>query len=188
MEIIRKDGTRDKIDSKFLENIETQAGVSVQLCYQCQKCFAGCPVAKFMDVPPPRVTRMIQYGLKDRVLESSTIWLCASCETCVTRCPNGIDLPKLMDALKQFAIKEKKSLGQKKISIFHSVFLSNIKNSGKLNEFNMIKSLKMRTGEFFKDLMVGIKLFKKGKLHITSSKIKGTDEIKKIFEESGGNS
>lgn len=188
MKIFREDGTREKMDLEFLKDIETQTGIGVQSCYQCEKCFVGCPVAKFMDIPPNKINRMIQYGLRDRILKSSTIWLCASCETCVTRCPNGIDLPKLMDALKQFAKKEKMSLGQKKISIFHSVFLSNIKNSGKLNEFNMIKSLKIRTGELFKDLMVGIKLFRKGKLSISSPKIKGTDEIKKIFEESGGNS
>lgn len=186
MEIIREDGTREKIDSKFLEDIETQTDVSVQLCYQCQKCFAGCPVAKFMDVPPHRIARMIQYGLKDRVLESSTIWLCASCETCVTRCPNGIDLPELMDALKQLAIKGKKKAAQKKISAFHSIFLSNIEKSGKLHEMSLIRSLKMKTGGLFKDLLVGIKLFSKGKLSLFSSKIKGIDEIKKIFEKSGG--
>lgn len=188
MEIMRKDGRRDTLVPQFLENIETQTGIAVRLCYQCQKCFVGCPVARFMDVPPNRINRMIQYGLKDRVLESSTIWLCASCETCLTRCPNGIDIPKLMDSLKQCALKEKKSIAQKKISIFHKVFLSNIRNSGKLNEFGMIRSLKMRTGDFFKDLVVGMKLLKKGKLHLTSSKIKGTDEVKKMFEKAGGHS
>ncbi len=186
METVRKDGTQDKIEPDFLGEIESRTGVSVRLCFQCQKCFAGCPVGQFMDIPPNRINRMIQYGLKDRILESSTIWLCASCETCLARCPNEIDLPKLMDTLKQLAIKEKKRITQKKISAFHSIFLSNIKKSGKLHEMSLIRSLKMRTGGLFKDLGLGIKLFFKGKLSLSSTKIKGVDEIKKIFDASEG--
>lgn len=186
MRILRKDGRNENLESGFCREIVSITGVNVQLCYQCQKCFAGCPLAKYMDISPDKINRMIQYGLKDRILESSTIWLCAACETCVTRCPNEIDIPKVMDALKQLTISEKKKVAQKKISVFHKTFLSNIRKSGVLHEVSLIRNLKMQTGAFFKDIGVGFRLFRKGKLHLFASRIKGMDEIEKIFGKSDG--
>ncbi len=186
MRILRKDGRNENLDSDFCRKIMSITDVDVQLCYQCQKCFAGCPLAKYMDISPDKIHRMIQYGLKDRILESSTIWLCAACETCVTRCPNDIDIPTVMDALKQLTISEKKKVGQKKISVFHRTFLSNIREFGVLHEVSLIRNLKMQTGAFFKDIGVGFKLFRKRKLHFFASRIKGMDEIKKIFEKLDG--
>ncbi|MFC1932995.1 4Fe-4S dicluster domain-containing protein, partial [Chloroflexota bacterium] len=45
-----------------------------------------------MDIPPHKLIHLLKYGQLDDVLQSDTIWLCASCETCTTRCPNDIDI------------------------------------------------------------------------------------------------
>jgi len=58
-----------------------------------------------MDILPSQVIRMAQLGMEE-VLDSSTIWICASCLTCVTRCPKGVDLPRLMEALRQIALRQ----------------------------------------------------------------------------------
>ena len=83
-----------------------ESGIQVQDCYQCQKCSAGCPVAFAMDYKPNQIMQMVSLGMKDRVLSSKTIWVCASCYTCSTRCPNDIDIAKVMDWLRQTALRE----------------------------------------------------------------------------------
>ena len=47
---------------------------NVYLCYQCQKCTAGCPVATFFDLAPHQIVRALQFGQQDLVLRSRTIW------------------------------------------------------------------------------------------------------------------
>jgi heterodisulfide reductase subunit C len=49
---------------------------------------------------------MSQLGLKDRLLDSDAIWLCAGCFTCVDHCPQGVDLAGVMRGLRNIAIKE----------------------------------------------------------------------------------
>ncbi|MGC8811840.1 MAG: 4Fe-4S dicluster domain-containing protein, partial [bacterium] len=78
----------------------------VQECYQCQKCSAGCPLALEMDIKPHQIIHLLALGQKERALASRTIWICASCYTCSTRCPNDIDIAGVMDWLRQTAMKE----------------------------------------------------------------------------------
>ena len=77
------------------ENIDE----NVFLCYQCVKCTSGCPLAEYMDLNPNQVLRAVQLG-DESVLESNTIWICAACQTCTTRCPQGIDIAAIMDELR----------------------------------------------------------------------------------------
>ena len=42
----------------------------------------------------------------EEVLECHTIWLCSSCFTCATRCPKGIDLSKIMEALRTILLRK----------------------------------------------------------------------------------
>jgi heterodisulfide reductase subunit C len=83
----------------FVQQVETISGQSLLACNQCGKCSAGCPVAFSMDILPNQVIRLAQLGIQD-VLESQTIWTCAACLTCVSRCPKGIDLPRVMEAMR----------------------------------------------------------------------------------------
>lgn len=83
----------------FVRQVEEISGESLLACNQCGKCSAGCPVAFSMDLLPSQIIRMAQLGIEE-VLESQTIWTCAACLTCVARCPKGIDLPRIMEALR----------------------------------------------------------------------------------------
>ena len=83
----------------FVRQVETISGQNLMACNQCGKCSAGCPVAFSMDILPNQVIRMGQLGL-DEILDSQTIWTCAACLTCVARCPKGIDLPRIMEAMR----------------------------------------------------------------------------------------
>ena len=95
----------DKVRGPFVRQVEEISGQDLLACNQCGKCSAGCPVVAVMDLLPSQVIRMAQLGMED-VLECNTIWICASCLTCVTRCPKGVDLPRLMEALRQIALRQ----------------------------------------------------------------------------------
>jgi heterodisulfide reductase subunit C len=60
-----------------------------------------------MDIHPHMVLRTIMFGLTD-VLESNTIWLCASCFMCAERCPRDIDMARVMESLRQIKLRENK--------------------------------------------------------------------------------
>lgn len=98
----------DSVRGKFVNQIEDISGESLLACNQCGKCSAGCPVAFSMDILPNQVIRLAQLGIEE-VLECQTIWTCAACLTCVSRCPKGIDLPRVMEALRLMAMENKGS-------------------------------------------------------------------------------
>jgi heterodisulfide reductase subunit C len=95
----------DKVRGPFVRQVEEISGQDLLACNQCGKCSAGCPVVAAMDILPNQVIRMAQLGMEE-VLESNTIWICASCLTCSTRCPKGVDVPRLMEALRQIALRQ----------------------------------------------------------------------------------
>jgi heterodisulfide reductase subunit C len=175
-------------ESSFLSEIVQATGESLQACYQCQKCSAGCPVVEAMDLLPNQVLRHIQYGNREKVLGSKTIWICASCYTCSVRCPNDIDIAKIMDTLRHMAIHSKVSPGEKDIPLFHSVFLDEIKSKGRIHELSLILKFKLKTRDFFKDAGLGWKMFRLGKIKLLPSTFSGGKEIKEIFNvfEKGG--
>lgn len=53
-----------------------------------------------LDILPNQVIRFLQIGDTQCALNSKTVWLCAACFTCLARCPKGIDVPAVMDALR----------------------------------------------------------------------------------------
>jgi len=158
-------------------------GVPLQSCYHCRKCTAGCPVASHMEYNPNKVIKMIQNGKREQVLNSKTIWLCLSCETCITRCPNQVDIARMMDVLRQMAIEEGVGAREKNILKFHEAFLAGIKRGGRINEPMMMVEYKLRSGDLFSDAVAGVEMFMKGKLSILSPRTKDMKSVKDIFEK-----
>jgi heterodisulfide reductase subunit C len=172
-----------KMDSSFLEEAKKKSGEDLSLCYQCLKCTAGCPTAPHMDIRPNNIIRMIQMGRKEEVLGSSAIWLCVSCETCGTRCPNKIDIGVLMDALREMSVEEGIPAKEKNIHLLHEAFIRSIERGGRVHEATMLVDYKLRSKDFMTDLIPGMILFLKGKIPLFPSFIKGREEIKRIFEK-----
>ena len=98
------------IDKDFKRRIEEISDQKLSDCYQCGRCTAGCPFANFMDAPPNQVIRFMPLGLKDDVLDSQGPWLCAACLVCQTRCPRGVDIPRLMEAVRVIHLRAKEGL------------------------------------------------------------------------------
>ena len=150
-------------------------------CYQCQKCSSGCPIANEMDILPAEIIRLLRLGFMERVLSSRTIWICASCETCTTRCPNEIDIAAVMDQMRHESIKKGYTPVDEDVLHFHRSFLSSIKTFGRVHELEMIGLYKMKSGRYFDDLLLGFNMFRKGKLKLLPHRIRGMKDIKRIF-------
>jgi len=90
---------------RLRERVEELSGENVFACYQCGMCSSGCPLAEEMDRLPSRVIRDLQLD-DPSVLESNAMWVCASCLACEVRCPKGVDLAKLMEALRQLYLRK----------------------------------------------------------------------------------
>ncbi len=87
----------------FTDQVNSLSGQTIQLCYHCHKCTAGCPAAFAMEYGPDRILRLIQFGQRERLLTSRDAWLCLGCEMCGAFCPNEIDIGEVMIALKEMS-------------------------------------------------------------------------------------
>jgi heterodisulfide reductase subunit C len=179
-----------RIDQKSIQELQHQTGVNVNRCYQCGKCTAGCLLADEMDYPPSLLMHMLQ--TKDEssmqtLLHSKTIWLCVSCQNCVTRCPMSIDIPQIMDYLREKSAGEHKINHQSRdIVAFHRAFLDSIKFTGRLYEIGLIAGYKARTFHLTQDVRLAPKMYAKGKLPLIPEMIKGTGNVKGIFTKTKG--
>ncbi|MBI3945103.1 MAG: 4Fe-4S dicluster domain-containing protein [Armatimonadetes bacterium] len=165
-------------DPSFLRQVEKAGGATISPCFQCVKCSSGCPLTFVMDLLPNQVIRCVQVGLKEEVLRSDTIWLCASCETCTTRCPNGVDIAHLMDTLRQIALRENVTPSQPGIVATHAAFLAEIRARGRVHEMFLVARHKLRTRNWTRDVALGWEMFRRGKLKLLPKGVKGRKWLK----------
>jgi heterodisulfide reductase subunit C len=175
------------VDTVFSRKVKEISGEAIDRCYQCFTCSLGCPVSPEMDYYPDQIIRMVQLGLKDKVLNSAGIWLCLGCETCVARCPNEIDILRVMDTLREIAIDEGIDGKETDIPRFHKAFLYPIKIFGKQYELGLIAYLILKKLDFG-DLGLGIKMILKNKLPFFPSRIKGLKQLRKIYDKTSSGS
>ncbi len=95
-----------KLRSDFVRKVEEVSGQSLLSCNQCGKCSAGCPMCFAMDRLPNQIIRLAQLGLEDDVAQSNTVWICASCLTCSVHCPRGVDLGRVMEAIRLVTLRK----------------------------------------------------------------------------------
>jgi heterodisulfide reductase subunit C len=164
-----------------LSRIEKEAGTSINLCYQCGKCSAGCPVGFAMDYTPRQIVRLLQLDMINEALSAESIWICASCDTCSARCPRGVDIAALMDALRREALSQGK-ISDKKVAVFNEAFLGGVRYFGRTFEAGLLIKHNLKTMQPFKDAELGLPMMTRGKLHLLPARIKGREEVKKIFE------
>ena len=97
-----------KLDPKFKDEVAaTPGGENIKRCFFCGTCSAGCPVHETSDKYNPRkIIRMILLGMREKVLSSNFVWLCASCYTCRERCPQDVKMSDIMTAVRNIAVRE----------------------------------------------------------------------------------
>lgn len=97
-----------EMDPKFKYEIaKMHGGEKLMRCFQCGTCTSDCPIARFSDTYRPRqIIRMAQLGLRERVLSSDTLWLCAACFTCTDRCPQDVEVASVIRVLRNLAAEK----------------------------------------------------------------------------------
>jgi heterodisulfide reductase subunit C len=177
--------TNQRVDSSFLgEMKKTAAGKRILDCIQCGICAGSCHARFAMDYSPMQIIKMVQLGLKKDVLSSSTIWICASCYTCTSRCPRGIDIPLIMSSLKNMAMEDKVPAKIPTKPKFHRAFTEIVGKYGRMHEPQLQVKLMKKTNpkEVLNNMLFGLEMFRKGKVKITPSRIKHTKDIEAIFK------
>ena len=179
-------------DYSLLEQIEAVGLFQTGACFQCRKCTNGCPVTFAMDLYPDEVIRMVILGQRRTVLGCRTIWVCAACETCTTRCPNEVKIAEIMDCLKEMAIHEGVPSPQPGIQKLHEVFLNNISKWGRVYETALLPTYLLKSGElkhkwhagtYRSDIKMGLQMLSKGRFPLMPKTISGKKEVRKILSQ-----
>ncbi|MBF0329264.1 MAG: 4Fe-4S dicluster domain-containing protein [Nitrospirae bacterium] len=183
----------------FLKEVSERSGQNLQACYQCRRCAAGCPVADDTGVTPDRLIRMIVMGDRDQASNNLLVWKCVSCYTCGTRCPNNIHTARINETLKQMAKEKSLQPLDVKIAAFHGAFMKSASHFGRINEMEFMglyeikaSGEEMKRGglsaviaEMMAQAKLGIEMMKRKRMHFGFSRIKGMDEIKRLFNRAG---
>ena len=162
MEVIKQEGV--KLDSSLAQEIAELSGENVFLCYQCRKCASGCPSRMFMDSTPTELMRYVQLGMVDEAMKKNTIWYCLSCQTCSARCPQDIDIAHVVDALRIIVQERKIKTDAGNGRLFNRLWMTMLRYMGRMYEVGLTGTLNLLTGNPFKDMSLGAKMIRKGKL------------------------
>ncbi len=100
--------TKKYLDLNFkYEIVEDESGKDLYECFSCGTCTAGCPERELDSLYSPRkVIKNVLLGMKDTVFSNRFVEICSTHHRCITQCPQGVEIPKLMNAIKNIAEKE----------------------------------------------------------------------------------
>jgi heterodisulfide reductase subunit C len=168
-------------DKEFIREVQERSGQNVLSCYQCGNCTAGCPYNFAYDLSVSRVMRLVQLGQREAVLKSHSIWLCATCQSCTTRCPNSIDVAKIMDVLRHMA-REAGYATERNIKAFGDAFLESVEKHGRVYELGVTASYIRKTGRFWTDVDLAPAMLPKNKLSIKPHEVRGKEHVSAIFK------
>jgi heterodisulfide reductase subunit C len=157
----------------FLAHVyESPEGQKIKTCLQCGTCSGSCPVGTAMDYSPRAVFAALRAEQIDRVLNSNTMWLCASCYACTVRCPAGIQITDVMYDLKRLAFEHNLVEGGRKNIALARSFTEVVDRLGRSAEVEFLARYILRTTArevppgkiMLKSGPLGLALFLKGRL------------------------
>jgi quinone-modifying oxidoreductase subunit QmoC len=187
--VVRRIKFESELDLNFGERVADRAyGQKLLSCIQCGTCSATCPLAHYMDYTPRKIIAMTREGFKEEVLNSLTIWLCASCYSCYVQCPRQIHITDVMYTLKREAIQMGFHPKRLPIPILAQEFYKRVLKDGRNTESWLLVSLYLRTNPFImlREAILGLKLFLRGRLTIGRERVKRRDQIHAILEHRKG--
>ena len=156
--------------------------VDVARCYQCGKCTAGCPMARFMDLMPHQVMRLVQIGnaaAEEKLLACAALWSCAGCLTCTQRCPKELDPAAVMDVLREMFLRAGQGLsGAEEGAGVPPAFLKTVESGGRMSEFSLVRRYKMASRDFMSDVALGAGDVGPGKVEIRRAQDAGRKEVR----------
>ncbi|GEM_PF-115173 len=169
-------------DASFQAAVASESGQCLASCYQCGMCTAGCAYTPDYDVPVHQVMRLVQLGLREQVLSCRAIWLCASCQACTTRCPNNIDVARVMDVLRHMA-RRAGHAPEANVKTFADSFLASVARHGRVFEAGLAAVFAIKSGRPMQDAGLGLPMLTRGKLALIPHEPTGNGkaEVAAIF-------
>jgi heterodisulfide reductase subunit C len=93
-----------RVDTGVLDELKEYGAVNPEACFNCGNCTAACPLTSGEHSFPRRTIRLIQMGLRDRLVASIDPWLCYYCGDCSATCPRGAEPAETMMAARRWLI------------------------------------------------------------------------------------
>jgi heterodisulfide reductase subunit C len=172
------------LSEAFLEKACNMPGCEkVKTCIQCGTCSASCPTAYAWDYTPREIIASVRAGMLEKVLQSNTVWMCASCYSCTVRCPSGIKFTELMYELKRVGIERGLYPRGARAPVMSKTFMGVVNYFGRSMEMVLLILYYLKTNPFvmLKALPLSIKMFLTGRLDIFPKQIKGHDDLVKML-------
>lgn len=170
----------------FLKHVEAvPGGERLKRCIQCGTCTGSCPVSYAMDISPRQLIALFRAGEMETIMNSRSIWICASCYACTTRCPAGIKITDLIYALKRTEMQKNLKSKAPQVQLMAKLFIGSLKNFGRLHEGTVIALYYMRTGvlKLFAYIPLGIKMLRTKRLGLLPKRIKAHKSLSRIMNK-----
>jgi Fe-S oxidoreductase len=87
-----------------IDGLKEAGGEAFKFCYQCGKCDTACPWNRVRKFLLRRMINQAKFGVVP--FESEDIWLCATCNNCVKRCPRGVEIIDVVRAMRRLLVPD----------------------------------------------------------------------------------
>ncbi len=178
--------TEAELRQIFLEQVkQIPSGERIKRCIQCGSCTGSCPVSYAMDISPRELIALFRAGEMETIMKSRTIWICASCYVCTTRCPSGIKITDIMYALKRTAMEKKYESKAPQVQILANLFIENLMAYGRLHEGTLIRKYYMKVDlkKLFGMIPLAKKMYKTKRIALFPKKIKAHEALSRIIKK-----
>ena len=158
-------------------------GDRIKKCIQCGTCTGTCPVSYAMDITPRQVVALFRAGHLEDILNSRTIWICASCYSCTVRCPQDIRVTDTMYALKRIALEKGIYPKQVPVHVLSKAFTNNVYKYGRNYELGLAIRyfLKADLVKLITSAWYGLSLIRRGRLGIFPKRINRVRQVRAII-------
>jgi heterodisulfide reductase subunit C len=168
-------------DQTLLTSLDPDGELHLSACLQCARCSSGCTMRQETDLLPHQLNRMALLGLREALLRSRAIWMCVSCQTCVSRCPMGVDTPAMIDRLRALASEAPDDL--RRVRVFNQALLGSVRRFGRVYELGLMAAFKLRARDFLSDVGKLPAMLRKGKLRLLPPFTRGRKAVARIFAQ-----
>jgi heterodisulfide reductase subunit C len=172
----------DRIDNPLKRELKDLFGIDVDACLECGKCSGGCSNGHVFDYTPRKIVQLVKLGAEETLMRMDALWICLSCQLCLDRCPSGIDIPRILDHLREKARRKAIPASRPAVGLFHDLMLEQIRMRGRVSEVGLMLRFKAATGEYMKDAGIGMKMFLKGKLNPFSPSVTNVEEVRRLYD------
>jgi heterodisulfide reductase subunit C len=173
------------MDTRFLDEVYgIPGGEKIKDCIQCGTCSGSCPVSWAMEETPRQIFAMIRAGMRQKVLDSLTIWTCASCYQCAGRCPQQIKITDIMYMLKRMSIRERRRRSKRARALAEH-FVEIVNNYGRNHETELMVRFMLSTNPLgaLPAAPIALSLYMHGRLPLTGSRVRDIEGLRKIVRK-----